>query len=138
MPNSEKIFSWSDGRKPGNTTSVMQDRIHIPCSLRSAAAEFRGALSANLSAMSNEDFIRAWAALAYLFPGLHPDEYDNMDGGWPRALARFAAEAWSRVEDGEISDGELYQSDAQWCGIYDRLKIRQPDEIQRRLELAAL
>jgi len=50
---------------------------------------------------------------------------------------RGAAGDGRRAEVGELSDNELYTSDAQWCGIYDRLEIRTPDEIQRRTELAA-
>jgi hypothetical protein len=40
-------------------------------------------------------------------------------------------------EAGELSDAELYPCDAQWCGLYDRMGLHLPDEIERRLALAA-
>jgi len=43
-----------------------------------------------------------------LFPGLHPDGFEEADSGWPRVLRRVAAEAWRRAEAGELSDDELY------------------------------
>lgn len=33
------------------------------------------------------------SAVLYLFPGLHPDGYEDGGSGWPRALKRFAVEA---------------------------------------------
>ena len=72
-----------------------------------------------------------------LFPGLHPDGWDEADGNWPRVLRRFAAEAWRRVETGELDDVELYPSDAQWCGLYDRMFPHTVEEMERRLALAA-
>jgi len=83
------------------------------------------------------DFIRAWSSIAYLFPGLHPDGFEDADSGWPRIPRRFAAEAWRRAEAGELDDAELYTSDAQWSGLYDRLNNPTPDESQRRRKLAA-
>ncbi len=74
--------------------------------------------------------------MAYLYPGLHPDGYDDSESGWPRALKRFAVEAWRRAEAGELEDEELYPSDAQWAGLYDRMKIHTSDETVRRQELA--
>ena len=53
-------------------------------------------------------FVRAWSAIAYLHPGLHPDGYEAADSGWPRGLRRFAAEAWRRADAGELTDNELY------------------------------
>jgi hypothetical protein len=57
--------------------------------------------------------------------------------GWPRVLRRFAAEAWRRVEAGEITEEELYPCDASWCGLYDWMHTHELDEIDRRLALAA-
>ena len=87
--------------------------------------------------MSKEEFLRAWCSLAYLFPGLHPDGFDDPDSGWPRVLKRFAAEAWRRAEADELADEELYPSDSQWSGLYDRMHSHEPDEMDRRLALAA-
>ena len=88
-------------------------------------------------AMPKTDFIRAWSAAAYLFPGLHPDGFEDADRGWPRVLRRFAAEAWRRADAGELADEELYCCDAQWCGLYDRMHSHEPDEMEHRLALAA-
>jgi len=70
-------------------------------------------------------------------PSAHPDGYEDEGSGWPRTLRRFAAEASRRAEAGELSDEELYPSDAQWAGLYDRLIEREEDEIERRLQIAA-
>ena len=56
---------------------------------------------------------------------------------WPSVLKPFAAEAWRRAERGELTDNELYTSDAQWCELYDRMHIHEPDETFRWLALAA-
>ena len=56
---------------------------------------------------------------------------------WPRGLQRFAAEAWRRVEAGEITGEELYPGDSQWCGLYDRMFPHPAEEMERRLALAA-
>ncbi|HEY5042285.1 MAG TPA: hypothetical protein VIK53_09800 [Verrucomicrobiae bacterium] len=79
----------------------------------------------------------AWSSVAYLFPGLHPDGFEEADSGWPRGLKRFAAEAWRRAEAGEITEAELYPSDSQWSGLYDRMHPHLPDEMERRFALAA-
>lgn len=84
------------------------------------------------------DFIRAWSSIAYLFPGLHPDGFEDAESGWPRVLRRFAAEAWRRAEAGELDDAELHPSDAQWSGLCDRIKNPTADESRRRHDLAAL
>ena len=81
--------------------------------------------------------LRAWCSVAHLFPGLHPDGFAAADSGWPRGWQRIAAEAWRRVEAGEITEAELYPSDAQWCGLYDRMFPHTADEMERRLALAA-
>lgn len=116
----------------------MKSHIYIPESNKDAGENLRRALAYPLAQLPKVDFIRAWSSIAYLFPGLHPDGYENADSGWPRALRRFAAEAWRRVEDGELDDAELYTSDAQWSGLYDQINNPTPDESRRRRELAAL
>jgi hypothetical protein len=73
----------------------------------------------------------------YLFPGLDPDGFEDADSGWPRVLKRFAAEAWRRAEASELADEELYPCDVAWCGLYDRMHTHEPDEMERRLALAA-
>lgn len=41
------------------------------------------------------------------------------------------------ADTGELTDDELYPSDAAWSGLYDRMLVHLPDETERRLELAA-
>jgi hypothetical protein len=115
----------------------MKTVTFIPNSLRGAGRELRVGFGASLEKMSREEFVRTWSAVAYLFPGLHPDGYEDSESGWPRTLKRFAGEAWRRAEAGELADGELYCSDAQWCGLYDRMHTHEPDETERRITLAA-
>lgn len=115
----------------------METTCHIPNSFRSAGYDLRQAFGIRLQDLSHQQFVRSWSAVAYLFPNLHPDELENHKGGWPRALKSIANEAWRRAEAGELSDEELYPCDAQWCGIYDRLPFHLPEEIERRIILAA-
>jgi hypothetical protein len=115
----------------------MKTIAYIPNSLRSAGRAIRLAFQHPLDQLPRDQFIRAWSAIAYLFPGLHPDGYEDAESGWPPILKRFAAEAWRRADAGELADEELYCSDAQWCGLYDRMHTHEPDEMERRLALAA-
>jgi hypothetical protein len=115
----------------------MKAITHVPNSLRSAGRELRLSLVHPLEQLPRERFVRAWSAVAYLFPGLHPDGYEAADSGWPRVLKRFAAEAWRRADAGELTDEELYPCDAQWSGIYDQIFPHTADEMERRLALAA-
>ena len=114
----------------------MSSTISIPDSLREAAQHLRTGWQSPPAGLGKTDFVRAWSAVFYLFPGLHPDAFDDPDSGWPRALKRFAAEAWRRAEAGELDDDELYPSDAQWAGLYDRMTSHTPEETARRRELA--
>jgi hypothetical protein len=116
----------------------MSAQIFIPVTLRHAGQHLRACWRLPPAQLSKNDFVRAWSAVAYLFPGLHPDGYDETDSGWPAVLRRFAAEAWRRAEAGELADEELYPSDAQWAGIYGRMTNHTPEESARRLELVAL
>jgi hypothetical protein len=111
---------------------------YIPDSARTAAKQLRFALAQPLKNLPKADFVLVWSSIAYLFPGLHPDGFDDADSGWPRVLRRFAAEAWRRADAGELNDAELYTSDAQWSGLYDQIKNPTPDESHRRRELAGL
>jgi len=110
---------------------------HVPNSLRSAGRELRLSLARPLEHLPHEQFVRVWSAVAYLFPGLHPDGFEDADSGWTPVLKRFAAEAWRRADAGQLADAELYPCDAQWSGLYDRMHTHEPDEVQRRLALAA-
>ena len=83
--------------------------------------------------MSREQFDRAWSKVAYLFPGLHPDGYEDADSGWPRALKWFAAVAWRHADAGELADEELYCCDAQWSGLYDVFTKAKRSEVMSRI-----
>jgi hypothetical protein len=115
----------------------MKSNIYVPNSMREAGRQVRLALPVETRRLSKRRFLRAWCSLAYLFPGLHPDGFDDPDSGWPPVLKRFAAEAWRRAETGKLRDNELYACDAQWAGLYDRMFIHTPEETERRLGLAA-
>jgi hypothetical protein len=108
----------------------------LPVDLRSAAELLRSAFASDLGEMAAGDFVRSWCAIAYLFPGLHPDSYEDEDSGWPSVLRPFAAEAWRRASEGTLTDEELYPSDATWTGLYDRGFGRKPQTDARRREIA--
>jgi hypothetical protein len=115
----------------------MKSLIHIPASRQSAAKALRRSLTADFGTMPKPEFIRAWSSIFYLYPGLNPEGHEDPESGWPRPLRRFADEAWRRAGEGELADDEIFASDAQWCGIYDRIKVPIPEETQRRTELAS-
>ncbi len=115
----------------------MKTIAFIPNSLLSAGREMRLAVARPLEQLSHEQFVRAWSIVAYLFPGLHPDGYEDADSGWPRVLKCFATEAWRRADADKLADEELYCCDAQWCGLYDRVFPHTTEEMARRLALAA-
>lgn len=116
----------------------MKSFIFVPEEPQAAGAELRRALTCSLDRLTRQEFIRAWSSIAYLFPGLHPDGFEDAESGWPPPLRRFVAEAWRRAETGDLADDELYPSDAQWAGIYDRMTNPTPEETGRRQEIAAL
>lgn len=115
----------------------MKNIIYVPNSLRAAGRELREAMAWPLEDLPRERFVHAWSSVAYLFPGLHPDGFDDADSGWPRVLKRFASEAWRRANTGELADDELYPCNAQWAGLFDRMDVHHLDETERRMELAA-
>ena len=131
----------------------MKTISHVPNSLRSARRELRFSLANPLEQLPRDQFVRTWSTVAYLFPGLHPDGYEDAESGWPRVLRRFAAEAWRRADAGELADvewrfgnrtphpnplpGRGGEGEAQWSGLDDRMFPHTQDEIERRLALAA-
>jgi hypothetical protein len=108
---------------------------YIPKSAKDAGAQIRHALACPLDQLPESSFVRAWSSIAYLFPGLHPDGFEDAESGWPRVLRRFATEAWRRAEAGELDEAELYPADAQWSGLYDQIKNPTPEETTRRCML---
>ena len=115
----------------------MKSVIYVPNTLRLAGRRMREACRHPIEGLPKEEFLRAWSSLAYLFPGLHPDGILEENNGWPRSLRRFVVEAWRRADSGALTDEELYPSDAQWAGLYDRMSNHTEAEIRRRLKLAA-
>jgi hypothetical protein len=115
----------------------MDNPIFVPGSLRTAGRDIRHAVINPIELLPRTEFLRAWSSLAYLFPGLHPDDIAEPDNGLPRGLLRFVAEAWRRADLGELTEHELYPSDAQWAGLYDRMPTHTAEETERRLKLAA-
>lgn len=115
----------------------MEDYLYVPNSPRLAGYNIRRGLAQPLDELSKVEFLTVWHSVSYLFPGLHPDGFEDPDSGWPRALKRFAAEAWARAEAGEMRDAELYPSEAAWSGIFDRMQRAPfPEETERRITSA--
>ncbi len=96
-----------------------------------------------LRAMPIGDFLRAWHALLWLFPDLHPDNaVEHGDerhedaatapdvaplgrerytrSGWPVMLEGFGREAWRRFEADEFSAEAFYCAEAQRAGLTAR------------------
>ena len=115
----------------------MSTCICIPNSIESATRELDATFSLPLELLSKVKFVRAWCALSYLNPGLHPDDFDAPDSGWPENFKPYAAEAWRREEAGELADEEMYPSDATWAGLYDQMHTHTDQETTRRLAIAA-
>lgn len=102
-----------------------------------------------LRAMETTVFLRAWHALLWLFPDLHPDNaVEHGDerhediatspdvaalgrerytrSGWPVMLEGFGREAWRRFEAGEFSDEAFYCAEAQRAGLANRTPLSVP------------
>jgi len=115
--------------------SFQTSRIHAERKLQCTNAG--RAFASQLEQLPKPDFLRAWCAVAYAFPGLHPEGYEDAGSGWPRVLKRFAAEAWRRADAGELADEELHPCTAQWAGLYDRMHTHEDNETARRFQIAA-
>jgi hypothetical protein len=100
----------------------MKSYIYIPRSLRSGAKHLRHAFKGYLASLPKKEFLRVWCSVAYLYPGLHPDGFEDEESGWPRVLRPLASEAWRRADTGEISDNELYCYQCCKARIRDELK----------------
>lgn len=113
----------------------MRTCIRIPASPNQAACAIRSVICLDPARLSRPRFVATWCSVAYLLPGLHPDNCAVRDGGWPRALRPLLEEAWRRFAAGTITDEELYPSDAQWAGLHDRLIRQTVAETRRRRRL---
>lgn len=115
----------------------MRTCVWIPSSIESATRELESTFDQPLDVLPKLEFIRAWCALSYLNPSLHPDDFDVPGSGWLENFKRYAVEAWRREQAGELVDEEMYPSDAAWAGLYDQMHTHCEQETARRLELAA-
>ncbi len=82
-------------------------------------------------------FAHAFSAFFNQFSHLRLHRFIHFNQRRPRAFEGFAGEFLRRVEVGKLADEELYPSDAQWSGLYDRMHTHEPGEIEWRLALAA-
>lgn len=110
----------------------MARRTLIPSSRIQAKQLLRDSLSTSPEALTAEALKATWSAIAYLYPGLHPDSLFDEKCGWPRVFRPLAEEAWRRFDAAKISVEDLYPSDAQWAGLYDQMLVHTADEALRR------
>lgn len=73
--------------------------------------------SKSLDKLDKESFMKGWKALAFLNPGLHPDDCDTEYGGWTDDLKRMAVEAFRRSDAGELEDCEMYCGEEALKGV---------------------
>lgn len=64
--------------------------------------------SENYESLDRKTFLKVWRTIFFLHPHLHPDEYRNPYGGWPKELKPLAKEAFRRAKTGELDASELY------------------------------
>ena len=96
----------------------------IPADEVEACLRVNAAVLHCLPECSRETFLRAWWALCWLNPGLHPDDYEEWeDAGWKK----LAAEAYRRFAAGEIDDSELYPAEASHNRVWKERKALNPD-----------
>ncbi len=84
----------------------MKESIYIPPSAATAERYVRSTLANELESLPKHDFMKAYCSVAYLYPGFHPDEWQDWTG--PAEIKPLLAEAWRRAEAGELTDNELY------------------------------
>jgi hypothetical protein len=80
----------------------------IPHDHADAYQRIGAAVVEGLQETSDTTFLKAWWALCWLHPGLHPDDHED----WPLPSWReFAAEAFRRAQAGSLRDHELYPAE---------------------------
>lgn len=121
----------------------------IPSNEQQALQWLLPTLDQPVQQLQPDAFKQAWAAVFYLYGGLHPDDATDhgdqlitahdgpeehralderlvvpryVQSGWPVVLAPLADEAWRRHELAQLTDDELYCSKAQQAGFMERLK----------------
>jgi hypothetical protein len=80
--------------------------IYVPPTEATAREKIKHAMDRGLSQLSKHDFMRAYCSIDYLYPGFHPDDWEDSDG--PDEVKAFAQEAWRRARQGQLTDNELY------------------------------
>lgn len=128
---------------------ICQDpAVFVPRDAQQALAWLTPVLELDAAALNrwaDEEALRAWAAVAYLCPGLHPDEATDhgdavemrvhdeqslpagidkrllgpsfVQSGWPVALAPLAEALWRRYDEGKVADGLFYNVQAARAGL---------------------
>jgi DNA (cytosine-5)-methyltransferase 1 len=115
----------------------------------------------SLHRIPTDQFRRGWFAIGFLYPELHPDggvEHGTrtslepihrgpalreveprllapyyIQSGWPVALRPIAREAWRRYEGGQLTNDELYCSQALIAGICNQNPHHKSHEQRRAL-----
>jgi hypothetical protein len=98
----------------------MKEYIYIPPSEKTAKKHLDRALAGKLEGLPKRDFMRAYCSVAYLFPGFHPDDWEDWTG--PAEIKPLLAEAWRRAEAGELMDNELYPYQATKAAVSQNRK----------------
>jgi DNA (cytosine-5)-methyltransferase 1 len=123
---------------------MIEDIDTLPSSANEAAHRVMQLVRASrlqtLPSMTDEEFKMHWPSVAYLYPGLHPDDALNhgsdvaassrenhpvlerfpelrapfyTQSGWPVSLESVAAEAWTRYLASRLIEQEMYCTSAQ-------------------------
>ncbi len=102
-------FRRSDQSKTLSGTTL-QKSSPIPKTALEAHARLHDILeqSTTISTLNHEEFMSGWVAIAYIAPGLNPDEASMEDGGWPQGWRPIATEAFRRFAREELTKEELY------------------------------
>lgn len=88
----------------------------IPGNRTEAHLWISAAVIAGIKVCDTRTFLKGWWALAWLYPGFHPDDYRQSDDV-PHAK-KFTEEAFRRASDGEIEDDFLYPTEASHNAVW--------------------
>lgn len=105
--------SYPDKAIQGNDAAQIhapQERPPDPKSAAEAHTRLHQILHSpqSLPEISVYDFMLGWVAMAYIAPGLNPDEVGDEEGGWPEAWQPVAEEAMRRFKSKGLTEEELY------------------------------
>jgi len=99
------MVNKTDESHPGNPGLIPIDETDARMRLAALRSVDAGVASRAL-------FLRGWHALFWLYPGLHPDGFEEDWEGEFEAYCPLAAEAFKRADAGELDDDELYPTTA--------------------------